>query len=41
MKVRKVKKFEMYFIFSKAQIVFWSWEGMGIISLARVSLCSF
>jgi len=41
MKIRKVKIFQTYFVFSKSQIVFWSWEGIWVISPTRVNFCSF
>ena len=28
----------MYFVFNKAQIVFWSWEGIGVISPTHINL---
>ena len=41
MKVRKVKTFYTYFVFSKAQIVFWSRKGMGLSALLMLIFSRF
>ena len=36
-----MRTFRTYFVFSKARILFWSWEGIGVFSFAHVNFQSF